>query len=82
MKVKRILAVLGLISMAVFLGSILFYMVQGKLKEGSAWIIGSLSAFVCFGAAALVIDSLQKRAKAQRAREEKAASSDETDQTA
>lgn len=58
---KRVLAILALISVAVFVLSVVVLTVSGQLVEKSGWVFGSLSVFLALGLTVLLINWLQKQ---------------------
>lgn len=68
-QVKRILAILALISAAVFVGAVIILTVTGQMQAQSGWVYGSMSVFLALGLTALLINWLQKKA-AERKQED------------
>lgn len=58
---KRVLAILALISAAVFVLSVVVLTIAGQLVEQSGWVFGSLSVFLALGLTVLLINWLQKQ---------------------
>lgn len=58
---KRVLAILALISVAVFVLSVVVLTISGQLVEQSGWVFGSLSVFLALGLTVLLINWLQKQ---------------------
>lgn len=61
-QVKRILAILALISAAVFIGAVIILTVTGQMQAQSGWVYGSMSVFLALGLTSLLINWLQKKA--------------------
>ena len=68
-QVKRILAILSLISAVVFVGAVIILTITGQMQAQSAWVYGSMSVFLALGLTALLINWLQKKA-AERKQED------------
>ncbi len=68
-QVKRILAILALISAAVFVGAVIILTITGQMQAQSGWVYGSMSVFLALGLTALLINWLQKKA-AERKQED------------
>ena len=60
--IKRILAVLALISAAVFVVAVIILTITGQLAAQPGWIYGSMSVFLMLGLLSLLINWLQKKA--------------------
>lgn len=60
--IKRILAILALISAAVFVGAVIILTITGQLAAQRGWVYGSLSVFLMLGLLSLLINWLQKKA--------------------
>lgn len=58
---KRVLAILALISAAVFVLSVVVLTIAGQLVEQSGLVFGSLSVFLALGLTVLLINWLQKQ---------------------
>lgn len=68
-QVKRILAILALISAAVFVGAVIILTITGQMQAQSGWVYGSMSVFLALGLTSLLINWLQKKA-AERKQED------------
>ena len=68
-QVKRILAILALISAAIFVGAVIILTITGQMQAQSGWVYGSMSVFLALGLTALLINWLQKKA-AERKQED------------
>lgn len=60
--IKRILAILALISAAVFVAAVIILTITGQLATQPGWIYGSMSVFLMLGLLSLLINWLQKKA--------------------
>ena len=60
--IKRILAILALISAAVFVVTVIILTVTSQLAAQPGWIYGSMSVFLMLGLLSLLINWLQKKA--------------------
>ncbi|MBQ7844552.1 MAG: hypothetical protein IJ350_02590 [Clostridia bacterium] len=60
--IKRILAILALISAAVFVVAVIILTITGQLAAQPGWIYGSMSVFLMLGLLSLLINWLQKKA--------------------
>lgn len=60
--IKRILAILALISAAVFVVAVIILTITGQLATQPGWIYGSMSVFLMLGLLSLLINWLQKKA--------------------
>ena len=60
-KIKRILAVLALLSAAVFVVAVIGLLIAGTLQEQLAWVYGPMACFLMLGLTALLINWLQKK---------------------
>ena len=69
--IKRILAVLALISAAVFVCAVIILTVTGQLAAQSGWVYGSMSVFLMLGLTSLLINWLQKKAAERKEESEK-----------
>lgn len=67
---KRILAILALISMAVFVVAVLVLLFTGQLAAQPGWIYAPLTCFLMFGLTSLLINWLMKRAEEARKKQE------------
>ena len=67
--IKRILAILALISAAVFVVAVIILTITGQLAAQPGWIYGSMSVFLMLGLLSLLINWLQKKA-AERKQEQ------------
>ena len=68
-QVKRILAILSLISAVVFVGAVIILTITGQMQAQSGWVYGSMSVFLALGLTSLLINWLQKKA-AERKQED------------
>ena len=68
--VKKVLAILALLCVAVFVITVILFTASGRLAENLMWVIGSLSAFLALGLTTLAIRWLQDR-KARELEEER-----------
>ena len=60
-KIKRILAVLALLSAAVFVVAVIALLIAGTLQEQMVWVYGPMACFLMLGLTALFINWLQKK---------------------
>ena len=60
--IKRILAILALISATVFVVAVIILTITGQLAAQPGWIYGSMSVFLMLGLLSLLINWLQKKA--------------------
>lgn len=60
--IKRILAILALISALVFVAAVIILTITGQLAAQSGWVYGSMSVFLMLGLLSLLINWLQKKA--------------------
>ena len=60
-KIKRILAVLALLSAAVFVVAVIGLLIAGTLQEQMAWVYGPMACFLMLGLTPLFINWLQKK---------------------
>ena len=60
--IKRILAILALISAAVFVVAVIILTITGQLATQPGWIYGSMSVFLMLGLLSLLVNWLQKKA--------------------
>ena len=60
-QIKRILAILALISAAVFIVAVIVLAVTGQLFTQSGWIYGPMTIFLMLGLTSLFINWLQKK---------------------
>ena len=60
--IKRILAILALISAAVFVVAVIILTIIGQLATQPGWVYGSMSVFLMLGLLSLLINWLQKKA--------------------
>ncbi len=61
-KIKRILAILALLSALVFVAAVIILTITGQLAAQSGWVYGSMSVFLMLGLLSLLINWLQKKA--------------------
>lgn len=61
-QVKRILAILALLSAVVFVGAVIILTITGQMEAQSGWVYGSMSVFLALGLTSLLINWLQKKA--------------------
>ncbi|MBE5803856.1 MAG: hypothetical protein E7316_05020 [Clostridiales bacterium] len=61
-KIKRVLAILALISAAVFVVAVIILTIAGQLQAQRAWVYGQMTVFLLLGLTALLINWLQNRA--------------------
>ena len=69
-KIKRILAVLALISAAVFIVAVVVLAITGQLFTHSGWIYGPMTVFLMLGLTALFINWLQKKIAERKQQEQ------------
>ena len=60
-KIKRILAVLALLSAAMFVVAVIALLIAGTLQEQMVWVYGPMAFFLMLGLTALFINWLQKK---------------------
>ena len=60
-KIKRVLAILALISFAVFIVAVIILAITGQLFTKSGWIYGPMTVFLMLGLTSLFINWLQKK---------------------
>jgi len=70
-KIKRILAILALISAAVFVVAVIVLTITGQLAAQSGWVYGPMTVFLMLGLTALFINWLQKKAAERKQESEK-----------
>lgn len=59
--IKRILAVLALLSAAVFVAAVVVLLVAGTLQEQMVWVYAPMACFLMLGLTSLLINWLQKK---------------------
>lgn len=65
--IKRILAVLALLSAAVFVAAVVVLLIAGTLQEQMVWVYAPMACFLMLGLTSLLINWLQKKiAEARR----------------
>lgn len=65
--IKRILAVLALLSAAVFVAAVVVLLITGTLQEQMVWVYAPMACFLMLGLTSLLINWLQKKiAEARR----------------
>lgn len=69
-KIKRILAILALLSAAVFVVAVIVLTVMGQLSQQMGWVYGPMSVFLMLGLTALLINWLQKKAAEYREKQQ------------
>ena len=69
--IKRILAILALISAAVFVVAVITLTITGQLAAQPGWIYGSMSVFLMLGLLSLLINWLQKKAAERKQEQDK-----------
>ena len=60
--IKRILAILALISAVIFVGAVIVLTILGQLEAQCGWVYGPMSVFLMLGLTSLLINWLQKKA--------------------
>ena len=60
-KIKRILAVLALLSAAVFVAAVVVLLIAGTLQEQMVWVYAPMACFLMLGLTSLLINWLQKK---------------------
>ena len=69
--IKRILAILALISAVVFVGAVITLTITGQLAAQSGWVYGPMTVFLMLGLTSLFINWLQKKAAERKQESEK-----------
>lgn len=69
-KIKRILAILALISFAVFIAAVIVLAITGQLFTQSGWIYGPMTVFLMLGLTSLFINWLQKKIAERKQQEQ------------
>lgn len=69
--IKRILAILALISAVIFVGAVIVLTILGQLEAQRAWVYGPMSVFLMLGLTSLLINWLQKKAAERKEESEK-----------
>ena len=59
--IKRILAVLALLSAAVFVAAVVVLLIAGTLQEQMVWVYAPMACFLMLGLNSLLINWLQKK---------------------
>ena len=59
--IKRILAVLALLSAAVFVAAVVVLLIAGALQEQMVWVYAPMACFLMLGLTSLLINWLQKK---------------------
>ena len=59
--IKRILAVLALLSVAVFVAAVVVLLIAGTLQEQMVWVYAPMACFLMLGLTSLLINWLQKK---------------------
>ena len=59
--IKRILAVLALLSAAVFVAAVAVLLIAGTLQEQMVWVYAPMACFLMLGLTSLLINWLQKK---------------------
>lgn len=59
--IKRILAVLALLSAAVFVAAVVVLLIAGTLQEQMVWVYAPMACFLMLGLTSLLINWLQKK---------------------
>ena len=59
--IKRILAVLALLSAAVFVVAVVVLLIAGTLREQMVWVYAPMACFLMLGLTSLLINWLQKK---------------------
>lgn len=59
--IKRILAVLALLSAAVFVVAVVVLLIAGTLQEQMVWVYAPMACFLMLGLTSLLINWLQKK---------------------
>lgn len=69
-KIKRILAILALISFAVFIAAVIVLAITGQLFTQSGWIYGPMTVFLMLGLTSLFINWLQNKIAERKQQEQ------------